>query len=315
MLHCILDDGEFVAADARNGVADTDAAAQPPRHGLQQSVADLVAEHVVDVLEVVEIEIKHRELLAALDGVQCALQPLLQQDAVRQIGQRVMSAHMHDLFLGLAALSDVFVGRDPAAARHWNIHDPDDAAVGQFEDAIDLGSEPDRCHHALIIFLRVAPEGLAGFAQTQEIEDREPDFELAGREEIHLLEALVPKDELALRVEHQQGLRHIVDGDVKAEVLRAQLLLARLQRHGAFLDHPFETAVELVQFLDHQRDRAVGAAAVAIRLVVSFCHEGVEHFDVELARRLGCLRKLPREKSVLLGHAASHSVVTVMVWL
>ena len=51
-----LHDGELVAAHARDGVGLAHQSAQPIGHHLQQLVADGMAERVVDVLEVVEVE-------------------------------------------------------------------------------------------------------------------------------------------------------------------------------------------------------------------------------------------------------------------
>ena len=62
LLDAGLDDGEFVAADARDGVGVAHAMAQPLGHHLEQLVADRMAERVVDALEAVEIEIEHRKL-------------------------------------------------------------------------------------------------------------------------------------------------------------------------------------------------------------------------------------------------------------
>ena len=84
-------------------------------HHLEQLVADRMAERVVDALEAVEIEIEHRELVAAADAGQRLGEPLAEQHAVGQIGQRVVARHMRDLLLGALALGDVVVGGDPAA--------------------------------------------------------------------------------------------------------------------------------------------------------------------------------------------------------
>ena len=85
---------------------------QPLGHRAQQRVADRMAEHVVDALEAVEIEEHDGELVAA---AQRLLHLVLEQHAVRQIGQRVVPRHVHDLGFGLAALGDIFIGRHPAA--------------------------------------------------------------------------------------------------------------------------------------------------------------------------------------------------------
>ena len=117
------------------------------------------------------------------------------------------------------------------------------------------------------------------------------------------------------RVEHQQRLRHVVERGVEPQVLRLQLLLALAQRGGALLHQPLEPAVELVELLDHQRDRAVGAAAVAVGLLVGGGDQLAELLGIDLARGLGRFRKLSGEKLVHGCQAASVIVVTVMVWL
>ena len=55
------EDAELVAAEPRHGVARPDRLAQPARHLLQQHVARVVAERVVDLLEAVEIEHHDRQ--------------------------------------------------------------------------------------------------------------------------------------------------------------------------------------------------------------------------------------------------------------
>ena len=50
---------ELVAAQARDGVAVTDAGPEPRGHGFQQLVADVMPETVVDELETVEIDEGH----------------------------------------------------------------------------------------------------------------------------------------------------------------------------------------------------------------------------------------------------------------
>ena len=77
---------ELVAAEPRHGVALAQVMAQPPRDVLQQAVARLVAEAVVDVLEAVEVDEEERELLAApLRERERALQRVHEHRAVGQV--------------------------------------------------------------------------------------------------------------------------------------------------------------------------------------------------------------------------------------
>ena len=61
VVHVRLQHREFVAAEARDRIALAHGAGDALRHLLQQAVADRMPERVVGVLEVIEIEIEHRE--------------------------------------------------------------------------------------------------------------------------------------------------------------------------------------------------------------------------------------------------------------
>ena len=74
-----------------------------------------MAERVVDVLEVIEIETQDRKLIAAFGKPQSLFELLAEQRPVRQVGQRVMARHVGNLFLGGLPFRDVFKGRDPSA--------------------------------------------------------------------------------------------------------------------------------------------------------------------------------------------------------
>ncbi len=58
-------DRELLAAEAAGEIACADAAVQGRGKDLQHPVADRVAEHVVDLLEVIEVGEQHGERLAA----------------------------------------------------------------------------------------------------------------------------------------------------------------------------------------------------------------------------------------------------------
>ena len=64
---------------------------EPLRHRADQFVADRMAERVVDVLEVVEVDVEHGRRRAALAHVRDhRLQPLAEEDAVGQAAQRIV---------------------------------------------------------------------------------------------------------------------------------------------------------------------------------------------------------------------------------
>jgi len=86
---------ELVSAEARDEVALAQDAAEAGRNVLQQSVADVVAHRVVDVLEPVEIDQRERDGLAgASRGLHHLGQAVVQKGAIRQTGERVVKSQM-----------------------------------------------------------------------------------------------------------------------------------------------------------------------------------------------------------------------------
>ena len=102
------DHGELVAAQARQGAALVQAVFQALRHGADQQVADVVAEAVVDVLEVVQIDAQQRAAAAFTFGAgQRLLDALAQQQAVGQAGERVVVGEEVQLVLGALEAAEV----------------------------------------------------------------------------------------------------------------------------------------------------------------------------------------------------------------
>ena len=104
-------DDEFVAAQARHRVALAHAAQQPRGDLLQQQVALVVAQGVVKYLEVVQVD-EHQGTRALRPPL---LQPLQQQQAIGQPGQRIVKGQMVNLVFGRLALGDVASHRHPVA--------------------------------------------------------------------------------------------------------------------------------------------------------------------------------------------------------
>ena len=93
-------------------------------------------------------------------------------------------------------------------------------------------------------------------------------FGLLGRQTVDLAIACVANDQPLVAVEHAQTMRHILDRRVKSQVLRLQLELPVAQFGGPVLHELIEPMIELFELADHQRDRAVGALAIGVRLLV-----------------------------------------------
>ncbi len=105
---------------------------------LQQPVAHRMAERVVDVLEQIEIDAQHRDvLLPGWPRSSSLAQPVLVEIAVRQIGQAVMVRHVGDAGFRLAPLGDVDNRHQIAVATV----EGDAAAEGQDMDFAAVGLE------------------------------------------------------------------------------------------------------------------------------------------------------------------------------
>ena len=79
------EDRELVAPEARDRVHRAEQSPQPLRELLQQKVAELVAEGVVDLLEPVEVHGEERERrIAPPDAADRVIEAVAQQHAIRE---------------------------------------------------------------------------------------------------------------------------------------------------------------------------------------------------------------------------------------
>ena len=128
---------ELVAAEARDGVALAHVLLDPLGDLAQQLVADGMSERVVDDLEAVEVEEEHGELLVVAVGLgHRERQAVAEEEAVRQVGQRIVEGEVLDLLLGALPLGDVdgraLDDREPPVGpldQVLALEDPDEASV------------------------------------------------------------------------------------------------------------------------------------------------------------------------------------------
>src|SRR6476659_6858428 len=92
-----------------------------------------MSERIVDGLEAIEIETEDGETLTAAQAQQRGLQLLTKQGAVGEVGQHVVAREMGDLTLLAAALGDVLVQRQPAAAFERLARYCDDPLAAEFD--------------------------------------------------------------------------------------------------------------------------------------------------------------------------------------
>ena len=113
-----LHHGELVAAEPGTGIRLANAGGDPLGHRDQEIVAREVAERIVDVLEVVEIDQQQGDRLVASAGLgDSVLQAVVQQDPIGQPGQRVVMRHVVNLLLGSLALGYVVEHPDETIGR------------------------------------------------------------------------------------------------------------------------------------------------------------------------------------------------------
>jgi len=95
-----------------------------------------MAERIVHILEVVEIEKEQGNWFSGRRAGERRFQPFGQLQPVRQASQCIVMSHMGNARFGLALESDVGMGAKPATTGHRSMMDFKDLAVHQFIDSI-----------------------------------------------------------------------------------------------------------------------------------------------------------------------------------
>ena len=194
-MHLRHDDGEFIAAQTRDGIGFARAATQPLGNELQQFVADRMPERIVDTLELVEIEAKHRQALPAFHALEFVLQPFAQQRAIGQICQGIMARHVADALHGALLFGDVLVGGEPPGALDRRADQRNDAAIGELGDAVKGFPVPDASGQPGDVVGRVARKGAGAPAAVEQVAKRAPRTHVVGAEPVHLEVARVADDQ------------------------------------------------------------------------------------------------------------------------
>jgi hypothetical protein len=112
-LHVGLQDRKFVAVEAGDHLGVADGRGDPSGDGFQKLVAELVAEHVVDALEAVEIDdVQREDAIATASARDLAAEAVAQERAIGKVGQRVVMGQMQEVALGPLAVGDVERGSE-----------------------------------------------------------------------------------------------------------------------------------------------------------------------------------------------------------
>ena len=153
------DDDELVTTQPRHRIAVADAGFQPPGHLDQQLVPHIVAETVVDRLEMVEIdEQKGYAMIVPAGDRDSLLDPFRQQQAVGQSGQRVVIGLMLDLLVLAMQIGDIVEDRHIAAGPPGGIEHLGDRRPFK-EDLAILAAVPD-LPLPIAFVLQIAPQNI-----------------------------------------------------------------------------------------------------------------------------------------------------------
>ena len=228
-----LDHRKLVPAQSSHQIGFADTVAQAVGDRPQQIVADRMAQRIVDILEVVEIEVKNGQPLTAHDPFERLLEPLPKQHPVCEAGERVVMGHVDNLGIGLLAVADIFVGHDPSAIGHRALHDMDGASIAGMEigaGRLPPGNPPQDIAAILFDVFRQS----AGFlAILNQFDQRALRFQAAAREPVHFEIAIVADDDLTASIHHHQALAHVVQGEFEAKAVGLEVELRRLRRRAS----------------------------------------------------------------------------------
>ena len=109
-------DGELVAAEPRRRILAAKLSLEALGDGAQQAVADGMAQGVVHILEVIDVEAHDGGKTATAPGHgNGVVDPLPEQDAVGQAGQCIVLGHVPDVLLAPLQLADIGVEHHGAA--------------------------------------------------------------------------------------------------------------------------------------------------------------------------------------------------------
>jgi len=212
----LLEDDELVAAETGDEVLRPQHFAQAIRHGTEQLVAAGMAEGVVDLLELIEVdEQQRRHMVAAMLGRQQAADLVAEIDAVGQRREFVIAGQVADAGLRIAPLGDVLEQYHGAAAGH-RLERPRHVAAAR---RIRIG----RDHVAGLGVVDLGQDHLAARRRNRTGYDAGIDdvgragaalHEIVGQVH-HLAEAVVHHRKAAVGAEHAQAMRHVVERGVE----------------------------------------------------------------------------------------------------
>ncbi len=262
------EDGELVAREPPHYRFTRQDADQALADGLEHAVAGIVAERVVDLLEVVHVHVEQHESAATTQAARDRLvQQVLELHAVRHLGERVEARQVADAAFGALAVRDVAQHEDLALEigvcagdRRGSDRDRDRLVARRVHHGLaGPGQHPLEAEGGAVLFRDQGQEFAAGQRFRFEAEQ-------AGRGHVSRPYAPVRRD-------HQHGVAHAVEQSVQ--------VVARDRRPGERLPHVLERALERRDFRHAARLHGLGmrAAADAVRVHHERGHRAVDPRD------------------------------------
>ncbi len=178
-----------------------------------------MTKRIIDVLEIVEIDEQHSQLLLPRDPAQRLLKLRPEKHAVGQIGQGIMMRHMRDLRFGASVLGHILMGDHPPATRHWLSDEMDDPVIGGCEMLRSGLTAFCQIENAFAVFPDIAGKETRHLSVFHQSRQRASRLHHILRKAIYFEVAIIAHDDPSVRIEHEYAVCHVVEGFPQQQIV------------------------------------------------------------------------------------------------
>ena len=203
-----LHDGKLVAADSSDQIRVAYQGAQALRCRTEQGVPIGVAERIVDILELVQIQAKNRETSAACDLRQARLDEFAVRNAIGEASQRIVTGEEFDFLLDPAPLGHVRMDGNRAAGRQRLACHGYDSSVAKLVFSGARRWIGCRCQTLFQECFEIGRTGIGLRLMRQDGSKRCAEFRMFTVESIHLHIFRIADEQAEVAVDHGQALGH-----------------------------------------------------------------------------------------------------------